>query len=308
MIKKAVVLMVTAAMVAACGGGSKPESDQAAKKLNVLATTGYVADLARNVAGEYAQVEGLMASVVDPHIYKASAGDVEKLSSADLILYTGLHLEGKMGEIFEKVGRTKPVVAVAERLPREELLGDPDYPDQHDPHVWFDVRLWAQTVDVVVEALSQADPAHAAEFQARGAEYKAKVLEIDVWVTEQVSAIPESGRVLVTAHDAFSYFGRRYNMEVVGIQGISTVSEAGLADMKRVVDLLVDRKVKAIFVESSVPKNTVEAVQAACRERGHDLVIGGELFSDSMGAEGTEEGTYIGAVKHNVNTVVAALK
>ena len=276
--------------------------------LQVVTTTGMIADTARAVAGDRADVAALMGSGVDPHLYKASESDVRRLGEADLVLYNGLHLEGKMGEILEKMARSRPVVAVAEVVPEDRRRKPDGYEGQYDPHVWFDVSLWALTVDPVVEALSGVDPAHATDYRTRGDALKARYTELDGWVEARIAELPPEQRVLVTAHDAFGYFGQRYGVEVSGIQGLSTAAEAGLADVDRVVDLVSDRKLRAIFVESSVPQRSIDAVLSACEARGHDVALGGELFSDAMGAPDTPEGTYDGMVRHNTNTIVEALR
>ncbi len=276
--------------------------------LQVVTTTGMIADTARAVAGARADVVALMGPGVDPHLYKASESDVRRLGDADLVLYNGLHLEGKMGEILEKMARSRPVVAVAEAVPEDRRLEPDGYEGQYDPHVWFDVTLWALTVDPIVEALSGVDPTHATDYQQRGDALKAQYAELDAWVEARIAELPQEQRVLVTAHDAFGYFGQRYGLEVSGIQGLSTAAEAGLADVDRVVDLVSERKLKAIFVESSVPQRTIDAVRAGCEAKGHSVDLGGELFSDAMGAPGTPEGTYDGMVRHNTNTLVEALE
>nr|HRC88005.1 zinc ABC transporter substrate-binding protein [Thermoanaerobaculia bacterium] len=235
--------------------------------IHVVATTGMVADAARNVLGGHGRVEALMGAGVDPHLYKASESDVRRLADADLILHNGLHLEGKMGEILEKIAESRPVVAVSDVLPRAELREPPaGLATQYDPHIWFDVELWSRTLPPVVAALSKLDPAHAAEFEQNAETYRQQLLELDRWVGGRIAEIPAERRVLVTAHDAFGYFGRRYRIEVLGLQGISTVTEAGLADLERVVGVVTQRKVKAVFVESSVPRRSIEAVQAAAGE------------------------------------------
>lgn len=274
----------------------------------VVATTNIIADTARRVAGADARVEALMGPGVDPHLFKASESDVRRLAEADLILYNGLHLEGKMTDILVKMARQRPVVAVAENVPEGVLREPPEFAGQYDPHVWFDVSLWRTTLEVIASELARLDPAHADDYRTRAAVYAAELEELDAWVEEQVASLPEERRLLITAHDAFGYFGQRYGVEVVGIQGISTLTEAGLRDVERVVDLVVEREVPALFVESSVPRRTVEAVQAAVRDRGHEVEIGGELFSDSLGAAGSPGGTYVGMVRHNVSTLVEALR
>jgi manganese/zinc/iron transport system substrate-binding protein len=249
-----------------------------------------------------------MGPGVDPHLYKPTERDVRRLSGADLILYNGLHLEGKMGEILEKLGRSRAVVPVAEAVPTDQLRSPPEFVGAYDPHVWFDVRLWMHTIDPALEALVRLRPEAQPLLRERAEDFRRRLGELDSWVEEQIASLPEGQRVLVTAHDAFGYFGQRYGMEVVGLQGISTVTEATIRDIERVVDLLVSRGIKAIFVEASVPRRNVEAVREACRDRGHQIEIGGELFSDSMGPSGTPEGTYIGMVRANVRTIVGALK
>jgi manganese/zinc/iron transport system substrate-binding protein len=284
------------------GGGGDP-----ARPL-VVATTGMIADSAARIAGPAAEVRALMGPGVDPHLYKASERDVRLLTGADVILYNGLHLEGKMGEILERLEATRPVVAVAGSLPSSELMEPEGAAGQVDPHVWFDVRLWSRTLDPIVEVLSGVLPEERQGLADRAEAYRAELGELDAWVESRIAEIPPERRVLVTAHDAFGYFGRRYGMTLVGLQGISTLSEAGLRDVDRVVKTVVVRRIPAIFVESSVPRRSIEAVRAACRAQDHEVRIGGELFSDAMGAPGTPEGTYPGMVRHNVETIVSALR
>ena len=314
MSKKSLVLLVPSlilalAWLAGCGGGGStdPITDVPEKPF-VVATTGMVGDLAQRIAGDHARVETLMGPGVDPHLYKASESDVRRLDQADLILYNGLHLEGKMTEILGKMARGKKVVAVAESVDEARLLSPPEFEGAHDPHIWFDVSLWVEVIDPALEALIEVDAAHAEDYRANAEAYRAELIELDGWVAEQVAALPPDQRVLVTAHDAFGYFGQRYGFEVVGLQGLSTATEAGLKDVDRVVNLVVDRQLKAIFVESSVPAKSIEAVRPAPAEKGREVALGGELFSDAMGSEGTPEGTYVGMVRHNVDTVVGALR
>jgi manganese/zinc/iron transport system substrate-binding protein len=275
--------------------------------VRVVTTTGMIADLAGRIAGPHATVEALMGSGVDPHLYKASESDVRKLAEADLVLYNGLHLEGKMGDILVKMARNRPVVAVSESVPADRLREPPEFAGQYDPHIWFDVSLWAETIDPMLTALSDLDPANSDAYVRNAAALRSELDELDAWVARRINELPEDRRILVTAHDAFGYFGQRYGVRVVGLQGISTLAEAGLQDVERVVDLVVDQKIQSIFIESSVPQRSVEAVQVACRERGHEVSIGGQLFSDAMGAPGSPEGTYVGMVRHNVHTIVNSL-
>jgi manganese/zinc/iron transport system substrate-binding protein len=310
MSKLPLYLIVPALLLAGCSGGDSRAGDDAGADtpLRVVTTTGIIADVAQRIAGPHARVEALMGPGIDPHLYKASESDVRRLSEAELVLYNGLHLEGKMGDILTKMARTRPVVAVTEEIPQDLLREPPEFLGQYDPHVWFDVSMWAKTLEPIARELSALDAEHAAEFQANAAALEKELIELDAWVKAQILTIPEPQRILVTAHDAFGYFGRRYGMEVVGIQGISTLSEAGLKDVDRVVSLVVDRKVPAIFIESSVPRRSIEAVQAAVRSRGHEAAIGGQLHSDSLGAAGSPAGTYPGMVRANVSTIVNALR
>jgi len=304
---KSWILLLLVALVA-CGGDDGEQQVVSFGKLNVVCTTGMVADLARNIGGERVGVVGLMGPGVDPHYYKASQGDLSKLGGADLILYNGLHLEGKMQEIFQKMARKKKVVPVAQSIPVEQLRKPPEFEGNFDPHIWFDVSLWKQTVSTVVESLIEVDPDGADQYRQRGEVYRQKLEELHQWTGKQMGGIPPEQRILVTAHDAFGYFGRAYGVEVLGLQGISTVAEYGVNDVNRLVDLIVSRKVKAIFVESSVPQRSIEAVQEGCRARGLDVKIGGTLYSDAMGGPGSGADSYIGMVQGNVNTIVAALK
>lgn len=287
---------------AASGDGRPPGP------LSVVATTGMIGDVAGHLVADFGAVKTLMGPGIDPHLYKASESDVRTLAQADLILYNGLHLEGKMGDILVKMARTRPVIAVTETIPREALREPPELAGQYDPHVWFDVDLWSHTVDAIAAAVIELVPERRALVNERADALRVSYRALDAWIHEQVATVPDDQRVMITAHDAFGYFGSRYGVEVVGLQGISTLAEAGLRDVDRVVDLVVERRIKAIFVESSVPRRTIEAVVAACASRGHAVVIGGELFSDAMGPAGSPEGTYEGMVRHNVTTLAEALQ
>lgn len=304
----ALAVGVLAVVVAAGCSGASGESGKGGDKLRVTTTTTMITDLVREVGGERVEVTGLMGPGVDPHLYKASQGDVEALLEADAVFYNGLFLEGQMGEILEKTGEQKPVVAVTEEIPEGELLESVAYEGEADPHVWFDATLWRMTVDPVVEELSKLDPEGAEGYERRGEEYKKEIDELHSYVRREISSIPEDRRVLVTAHDAFRYFGRQYGMEVRGLQGISTEAEAGAGDVRRLADYLVENEIPAIFVESSVPRRSVEAVQAACRDRGSELEIGGTLYSDAGGDAGTDAETYDGMFRANVETITEALR
>ncbi|HRK91611.1 MAG TPA: zinc ABC transporter substrate-binding protein [Anaerolineales bacterium] len=278
-------------------------------KLNIVTTTGMIADIVKNVGGDHVEVTSLMGPGVDPHLYKASEGDIRRLQEANLIFYNGLHLEAQLGEVLEKMNDFNiTTVAVADEIDPAILLSHPQYEDAYDPHIWFDVTLWMQAVRRVQETLSETDPAHKSAYEANATAYLAQLEELHQYVFSQAESIPAEKRVIITAHDAFSYFGRAYGFEVRGLQGISTESQAGTADVQALAEFIVEQQIPAIFVESSVPQRNVEAVQAAVQSQGFDVQIGGSLFSDAMGSEGTPEGTYIGMVRHNIDTIVTALK
>jgi len=289
-------------------GGLGAQRANAQAPVRAVATTGQVGDLVAVVGGDRVEVQTLMGPGVDPHLFKASEGDVQTLAQADIIFYNGLNLEGKMGDILERLGQERPVVAVAEAIPPDQLRQPPEFEGNYDPHVWFDVSLWQQALDRIEQALAEHDPGGAATYEANAAAYRAELDALDTYAKEQIALIPADRRVLVTAHDAFGYFGHRYGIEVVGLQGISTETEAGIDDVQRVAQLIADRQVKAIFVETSVSPRTVEAVQAAVRDRGGEVAIGGQLYSDALGEPGTPEGTYLGMFRANVDTIVAALR
>ncbi|MEO8323758.1 MAG: zinc ABC transporter substrate-binding protein, partial [Actinomycetota bacterium] len=269
-------------------------------------TTGMIGDAALNVGGDRVEVETLMGAGTDPHLYKATENDVVAIGTADIVFFNGLHLEAAMGEVLERT-TTTITVPVGSNIPEELLERPAAFEGQYDPHVWFDVKMWSYAVGAVRDALMELDPAHASTYEDNAEEYLAELLQLDAYIQEQADRISPDKRVLITAHDAFNYFGRAYGFEVRGLQGISTASEAGTADVSDLSAFIAERRIPAIFIESSVPVRTIEAVQAAVRARGFDVVIGGELFSDAMGDEGTVEGTYVGMVTHNVDVIVAAL-
>jgi len=233
---------------------------------------------------------------------------LEKLSTADVIFYNGLFLEGKMEDIFEKMARSKTVVAVSKHIDESRLRKPRGAQGEHDPHIWFDVDLWAETIDTVVDVLSKADPEGKDLFLKNGVRYKKELLDLDAWVKKEILTIPKQQRVLITAHDAFGYFGLAYDIEVRGLQGVSTVAEYGVNDVSQLVQFIVDNKVKAIFVESSVPERSINAVREGCKSRGWDVLVGGTLYSDAMGAKGSGADTYVGMVRANVNSIVKGLR
>jgi manganese/zinc/iron transport system substrate-binding protein len=302
----AVVFVIAVALVA-CGPGEKVRTED--QKIQVVATTTIVGDLVQTIGGDDLQVEALMGPGVDPHLYKASAGDVRRMSSADAIFYSGLHLEGKMTDVLARMNeRGVRTVAVAECIPEERLIPLQGYDNLHDPHVWFDVDLWSETVDCVTRGLSELNPAGADVYAANARVYLDDLEALELWVREQAAELLPEQRVLVTAHDAFAYFGRAYGFEVRGLLGVSTASETGTADVQQLAVFIVERKIPAVFVETSVPPRFVEALQEAVAARGFVVEIGGSLYSDSLGNPGTPAGGYAGTVRANVETIVGALQ
>ncbi len=278
-------------------------------RFTVVATTGQVGDLARTIGGDHVDVITLMGPGVDPHLFKASESNVIDLIDADLILYSGLHLEGNLSEVLEQASERITTVAVTAGIPESELIMPTDnaFYGNPDPHFWFDPALWAMAAAETAEAFAAADPDNAESYFANAAAYQDEVMALDAWASEQFAEIPEQSRILVTAHDAFGYLGRRYGIEVAGLQGISTSSEAGVRDVQNIATLIADNEIRAIFVESSVPRRTIEAVQVASEDRGWDVVIGGQLYSDALGDAGTPEGTWLGMMRYNVDTIVSGL-
>jgi len=273
----------------------------------VVATTGMIADAARQVGGDLVEVRGLMGPGVDPHSYRQTRSDIVAMARADVVLWHGLYLEAQMEEFLQDLGERGTTYAVAETLPRDLLLGHDDYEDKFDPHVWMVPDLWKHVVENVRDALSAARPDSAEVFAANAAAHLAELDELSTYAAGILASVPEESRVLVTAHDAFNYFGQAYGFEVMGIQGISTESEAGLRRIADLVDVLVDRQIGAVFVESSVSDRNIRALIEGAAAKGHKVVIGGELFSDAMGEPGTYVGTYIGMLDHNATTIAGAL-
>ena len=303
----AVGVLAGLALVLLAGGcAAAPEDDDG--RLRVTATTGMIADAARNVAGEHARVTGLMGPGVDPHSYRPSQRALGALREADLILYNGLFLEGAMAGVLERLGERQPVVAVAEAVPEEQLLDSPDYEGAYDPHIWFDVSLWMVAVERIRDALMEHDPENAAAYEANAAAYLAELGALHEEARETLAGVPEEHRVLVTAHDAFGYFGRAYDVEVMALQGISTAAEFGLHEVTSLARVIAEREIKAVFPESTISPRSVRALIEGVEGLGHEVREGGTLFSDAMGEPGTPEGTYVGMVRHNVNTIAEALR
>ncbi len=293
--------------IASCDKPAAQSSAPRITPLKVVATIGMAGDMAANIGGSRVVVTNIMGEGIDPHLYKASPGDVRLLSDADLVFFSGLHLEGRMADLLVKMSSRQTVVQVTESIDVKLLREPPEFAGHFDPHVWFDVSMWSTAAERITEALIQKEPSHKATYLANSLRYREKLAELHAYAKTTIATIPEKNRIMVTAHDAFGYFGRAYGLEVMAIQGISTDSEASLQDINALVDTLVKRKVPAVFIESSVPRKTIDALIEGCKARGHIVTIGGELFSDAMGKAGTFEGTYIGMVTHNVNTVTKAL-
>ena len=284
----------------------KPDNDS--EKILVTTTTNVITDLVENIGGDRVLVTGLMGPGVDPHLYRPSASDVKKLQDADIVFYNGLDLEGKMGDIFVKIGREGTSVwAVSENISSESLLSL-DTEGHFDPHIWWDVELWMEAAKVVATGLSEHDPENSQIYEKNLEEYLDLLHHLKEESLEKLDSIPKEQRVLVTAHDAFQYFGNAYGLEEMAIQGWSTDSEAGIKEIQNLADHIAERKINALFVETSISPATIEALKAAIQDKGHDVIIGGELFSDAIGEKGTHEGTYVGAFTHNVDTIVQALK
>lgn len=286
---------------------ARPPGDLGGRAIRVVATTGMIADIVERVGGDRVSVTGLMGPGVDPHLYKASEGDVLLMAAADVIFHNGLHLEGKVADVFERMKRTKVTDAVTDGIDRALLLRPAEFQGAFDPHVWFDVTLWMKAAERVAETLSKVDSANAGTYRKNASAYLEELAELHRYVKRRAEEIPPAKRVLITAHDAFNYFGRAYGFQVYGLQGVSTVTEAGTADIRALARLIVDKRIPAVFVETSVPPRYIEALQEAVRARGYNVEIGGDLYSDAMGPPGTAEGTYVGMVRHNIDTIVTAL-
>ncbi|WP_322906788.1 metal ABC transporter solute-binding protein, Zn/Mn family [Paenibacillus sp. SGZ-1009] len=288
--------------------GEQAAGQSDAQRLHITATTGMIADAAEQIGGSYVHVTGLMGPGVDPHTYKASQGDIRKLDDAELVLYNGLHLEGSMTKILAKMSRSRHVVAVTDRIDRAALRQSDEYANEHDPHIWFDVSLWSQAVERIRDAMIEADPQHAAIYRSNANAYIQQLQQLHRHVQQQIATIPEPSRVLVTAHDAFGYYGAAYGLEVRGLQGLSTASEYGSRDVAQLRNMLIQRQIKAVFAESSIPARAMEAVIAGAAEQGHTVTLGGQLYSDALGKQGGAADTYIDMVKHNTHTIVQALR
>ena len=301
---KQIVILSFLVILYSCSQTGKEESG----KLKVVATTGMLYDAVLNIGGDKVEAEAIMGPGVDPHLYKATQGDLSRISKADVVIYNGILLEGKMTEVLDKLARQKPVFAVAESIPDSLLLPFIGYKDAFDPHVWFDVARWSYVVRAITDALVETDENNRDYYHGRLEKYMASLDSLNEFVKTRINEIPTERRILVTAHDAFGYFGDAYDIRVEGLQGISTVADFGLKDIANIIDLIISNDIKAIFVETSVSEKSINAVVTGCKEKGHHVEIGGYLYSDAMGEFGTVEGTYVGMFEKNVNTIVEALK
>lgn len=302
--KKNIYILLIGLTIFSCKNEKKENS-----KLNIVTTTTMITDLVKNIGGNHINLQGLMGSGVDPHLYKASEGDVSKLLNADIIFYNGLHLEGKLIEVFEKMGNnTKTPIALANALDKNKLIGSDYFASNYDPHVWFNIHYFKTFSKKVTEVLSEKDAKNKAVYEENLSNYLSKLALLQKHLYSTLDSLPKEQRILVTAHDAFNYFGEFWDFEVVGLQGLSTATEAGVKDVQKLAAFIIEKQLKAIFVESSVPERTIQALQAAVKSKGHEVTIGGTLYSDALGTKGTKEGTYIGMYEHNVNTIVNALR
>lgn len=305
--KLALILALCAVLFTSCDQGN---SSKKGDKLYIVTTTQMIADAVRNIAGDKAEVVSLMGPGIDPHFYKATQGDLKKLTDADIIFYNGLHLEGKMQDVFEKFAKKKTVIAVTKDIPKEELIVSSDQGEEiiYDPHVWHDAALWSMVTIPIKDALLKWNSLADLSYQSRAEDYFKELNNLDNKLRQEIASIPKEQRLLITSHDAFNYYGKTYDIEVQGLQGISTVSEIGIKDITKMVDLIIKRKVKAVFVESSVNERNLQAVIQGCKKKGWEVKVGGTLFSDAMGDDDTPEGTYVGMIQHNTNAIVNALK
>jgi manganese/zinc/iron transport system substrate-binding protein len=274
--------------------------------INVVATVGMIANVVEIVGGDHVEVHQLMGPGVDPHLYRATESDIDLLLDAQIIFYNGANLEAKLTDVFEQIGQERPTIAVGESIPEDQILVEEQF-DVPDPHIWFDVSLWSIVTETIRDTLIEFDPVNEEAYSENTEVYLEELAELHEYAIEQIASIPEEQRVLITAHDAFHYFARAYDIEVFAPQGITTETEAGVADIRSMIDLIVERNIPAIFVETSVPPDVIDAIIAGVEDAGQEIRIGGQLFSDAMGEPGTDEGTYVGMVKHNVDTIVSAL-
>jgi manganese/zinc/iron transport system substrate-binding protein len=297
--------MVAVAILALSPGANAQSPER--EKLQVVATVSMIGDAVRSVAGDRADVQTLMGEGVDPHLYRQTQADVAAMARADAVFWNGLYLEAQLEEFLEQLSRHRPVFALGENVPVEKRIANADYADRYDPHIWMDPSLWRYVVEGARDALIELDPEGAEIYQANAERSLADLAELEAYAKASLATVPEDKRMLITAHDAFSYFGRAYGFEVLGIQGLSTESEAGLRQVDQLVFLIVEHDINAIFVETSVSERNVRALIEGAAARGQEVTIGGRLYSDAMGPAGTYAGTYIGMIDANVTTITRSL-
>jgi manganese/zinc/iron transport system substrate-binding protein len=311
MIKKLLIAgfmcFIGVSSVFAGGNSESAAADGIDGTIDIVATTGMIGDIVSNVAGDRGSVFVLMDDEVDPHLFRPTRSDVARMQQADIIFYNGLNLEGQMADTLVQLARSRPVFAVTELVDNTAVLEDEEDDTYFDPHLWMDVSLWMRAVEQVVTAMNDFDPAGADDYRSNADEYLSELEELDAYAQEVIASIPAERRFLVTAHDAFQYLGQAYGIEVIGVQGISTESEAGLEDINGLVDFIVQNQITAVFAETTVADRALTAVLEGAADQGHEVTIGGELFSDAMGPAGTYEGTYIGMIDHNATTIAEAL-
>lgn len=305
--KSGLLAGLTLLVFAGCSDQENSNADSANGTIEIVTTISQIGEPLSVIGGEFVEVESLMGPSVDPHLYNATQGDIGKVQGADMIFYSGLDLEANMVEIFDEIAESRPVLAIGETVPKESLINEALDNGVVDPHIWFDIDLWQQALGAAVEELKEYSPENAEYFEENKQAYFSKLTELNESAKDKLSEIPEQQRILVTAHDAFGYFGKKFDMEVIGLQGLSTEDEIGVSDINDTIAIIKDYEVPAIFVESSIDSRSIEAVIEGAKSDGIEVEVGGELYSDAMGEAGTEEGTYIGMYRHNVDTIYEAL-
>ena len=306
--KRILSVLIISFFVACAPEVNKEADNKEPQKLKIVVTTNILGDMVRNIVKNKAEVTTLMGSGVDPHLYKATQNDITALMDADIIIYNGLHLEGKMGEVFERIDNEKLIVAASDGIPDSLLITSNEFQGSHDPHIWFDPTLWSKACEYVTKQIASQDSTIKDIVKHQGRLYAHNMLGIDFWIKQELKKIPDERRILITAHDAFGYFGRAYNLDVKGLQGLSTLSEYGLKDVTEMVDFIIANKVKSIFVETSVNEQSIKSVIEGCKEKGYELKMGNSLFSDAMGEPNKIGGSYLDMMKYNVNSIIKGLK
>lgn len=309
---KKIIVALLGIILISCTNSSKQNDDKLQDKqkaeISIVTTTNLLADLVTNLAPTNFKVQSLMRAGVDPHYYKASQGDLVLLQKADIIIFNGLHLEGKMGEVLKQLAKRKTVIDASKGISPEKIRKTGEFASGVDPHYWFDVSIWSQVGQFLSEKLIENYPIKKDIITSNTEKYLSKLKALELEVINKISTLKEEERTLLTAHDAFAYFGRKYKINVLALQGLSTSTEFGIKDIQNTVNTIIDKDIKAVFVESSVSPKAMESVVQQCLMKNHKVKIGGELFSDSLGEKGTEEGTYIGMMKHNLNTFIKSIK